>query len=216
MAGLIGASAPLRRACRSRADPLPRTRKEIALNRHVRTLDRDESVLLVVDLQESYRGKLHREEAVVAAARRMLEAAGILGIPVVVTEQYPKGLGRTRAEIAEKIPADSPVLEKTTFSALGAPEVAAVLEKLGRSQVVVIGIETHVCVNQSVHDLLARRYAVHLVRDAITSRFPLEDETGWQKLVASGAVATTTECALFEWLEDAKHPAFKAIHQLVV
>jgi nicotinamidase-related amidase len=186
------------------------------LARPERLLDRDRSLLLVIDLQESYRGKLHREDTVVAASRRTIEAAGVFGIPVVVTEQYPKGLGSTRAEIAEKLPAGTTVLEKTSFSALGAPAIAGAIEKLGREQVVVIGIETHVCVNQTVHDLLVRGYAVHAVRDAISARFPLEDEIGFAKIVAAGAVPTTSECALFEWLVDARAPEFKAVHRLVV
>jgi nicotinamidase-related amidase len=187
-----------------------------AVARHERLLDRDRSLLLVIDLQESYRGKLHREEFAIAAARRLLEAAGILGVPVVATEQYPKGLGATRGEIAEKLPAGTAVLEKTSFSALGAPAIADAIEHSGRTQIVVAGIETHVCVGQTVHDLLERGYAVHAVRDAITARFPLEDETGFAKLVGSGAVPTTTECALFEWLVDARSPEFKAVHKLVV
>lgn len=187
-----------------------------AFARHERVLDRDTSLLLVIDLQESYRGKLHREAGVVAAARRMIEAARVLDVPIVVTEQYPKGLGATRAEIAEVLPPDLPRFEKTSFSALGAEAVAGRLEALARPQVVVIGIETHVCVDQTVHDLLARRLQVHVVRDAITSRFALEDETGWSKLVGSGAVPTSSECALFEWLGDARTPEFKAIHRLVV
>jgi len=186
------------------------------LTRHERVLDRDHSLLLVIDLQESYRGKLHREEPVVAAARRMIEAAGLLGIPVLVTEQYPKGLGATRAEIADRLPASALRFEETAFSALGAPGFAEPLAKLGRDQIVVIGIETHVCVDQTIHDLLARGARVHAVRDAITSRFPLEDEIGWAKIVGSGAVPTTSECALFEWLGDAKAPEFKALHRLVV
>jgi nicotinamidase-related amidase len=184
--------------------------------RHERVLDRDRSLMLVIDLQESYRGKLHREEALVGAARRTIAAAGVLGIPVVVTEQYPKGLGATRSEIAEAIPAGALRFEKTSFSALGAPGLCDALEKLGRNQVVVVGIETHVCVNQTAHDLLARRYAVHAVRDAIGARFPLEDETGFAKMVGSGAVPTSSECVLFEWLRDAKAPEFKAVHKLVV
>jgi nicotinamidase-related amidase len=186
------------------------------LTRHARVLDRDRSLLLVIDLQESYRGKLHREETVLAASRRVIEAAHILGVPIVVTEQYPKGLGPTRSEIAERLPAGTRVLEKTTFSALGAPPVADAIEKSGRSQIVVVGIETHVCVDQTAHDLLARGHQVHLVRDAVTSRFALEDEVGFAKLVGSGAVPTTSECALFEWLVDARAPEFKAVHKLVV
>ena len=185
------------------------------MTRHERILDRDDSVLLVIDLQESYRGKLHGEDGVVAASRRMIEAAGLLGIPIVVTEQYPKGLGRTRAEIAEKLPPESALHEKTAFSALGAPGLAERLDELARPQIVVIGIETHVCVNQTIHDLLVRRFQVHAVRDAITARFAAEDDIGFAKLVGSGAVPTSTEGALFEWLRDAKAPEFKAIHGLV-
>jgi len=185
-------------------------------SRHERVLDREQSLLLVIDLQESYRGKLHREDSVVTAARRVIEAAGVLGVPVVLTEQYPKGLGRTRSEIAEKLPLGTDRFEKTAFSALGAPGLGARLDALARPEIVVIGIETHVCINQTVHDLLARGCRVHVVRDAITSRFALEDQTGWSKIVASGAVPTTVECALFEWLGDAQAPEFKAVHRLVV
>lgn len=184
--------------------------------RHDRVLDRERSLLLVIDLQEGYRGKLHREETVIAASRRMIEAAGILGVPVVVTEQYPKGLGTTRPEIAEKLPAGALRFEKTTFSALGPHAVCEALDSLARKQIVIVGIETHVCVAQTAHDLLLRRHQVHLVRDAVTARFPLEDETGWSKLLGSGVVPTSSECALFEWLQDAKAPEFKAIHKLVV
>ena len=186
------------------------------MSRHERILDRERSLLLVIDLQESYRGKLHREDGVIAAARRVIEAAGILGVPVVVTEQYPKGLGRTRVEITEKLPPGADVIEKTSFSALGAPAVVDRLAALDRPEIVVVGIETHVCVDQTIHDLLARGHRVHAVRDAITSRFALEDQIGWSKIVGSGAVPTTAECALFEWLGDARAPEFKAIHKLVV
>lgn len=186
------------------------------MSRHERVLDRDTSLLLVIDLQESYRGKLHREEGVVAASRRMIEAAHLLGVPILVTEQYPKGLGATRAEIAEVLPPGAERFEKTSFSALGAEGLGARLDALARPQIVVVGIETHVCVNQTVHDLLARRLQAHVVRDAITARFPLEDETGWSKLAGSGAVPTSSECALFEWLGDARAREFKAIHRLVV
>lgn len=184
--------------------------------RHDRVLDRDASLLLVIDLQESYRGKLHREENTIGASRRMIEAARLLGVPILVTEQYPKGLGATRPEITEVMPPDAVRFEKTSFSALGAEGLGDHLDALARPQVVVVGIETHVCVDQTVHDLLSRRLQVHVVRDAITSRFALEDETGWSKIVGSGAVPTSSECALFEWLGDARAPEFKAIHRLVL
>jgi len=181
-----------------------------------RLLDRTRSALLVIDLQESYRGKLHGEERVIAAAQRVLGAAALLGVPVIATEQYPKGLGRTREEIAGRLPPETVRFEKTSFSVMGAPGLREHLERLGRDQIAVVGIETHVCVNQSVHELLATGRSVHVLRDAVTARFPLEDETGFAKLVGAGAVPGSAEAAIFEWLRDARAPEFKAVHRLVV
>lgn len=182
-------------------------------------LDRERSVLLVIDLQESYRGKLHEEPRTVAAARRLLQGAGLLGVPVVLTEQYPKGLGATRAEVAECVPAGSACFEKTRFSCLGAEglrEHLATLSGAGRDQLVVIGIETHVCVGQTIQELCAAGVETHAVRDAISARFALDDEVGWARLVAAGARPASSEGALFEWLRDARAPEFKAVHKLVV
>jgi len=184
--------------------------------RHERVLDRDRSILLVIDLQEGYRGKFYEEERVVRSTNRLLAAAGELGVPVLLTEQYPKGLGATREDVAENLPDGFERFEKTTFSALGAEGLGDALTRHGRDQVVVAGIETHVCVNQTTHDLLERGLQVHLVRDAVSARFPLEDEAGFAKMLASGAQATSSEQVLFEWLERAGTPEFKAIHRLVV
>lgn len=186
------------------------------MTQHARILDAERSLLLVIDMQESYRGHLHEEERTVAAVARLLRAAGVLGVPAVVSEQYPKGLGATRSEVAEAIPADAARFEKTSFSCLGAAGLEEHLQRSGRDTVVVAGIETHVCVSQTVHALLARGYAVQLPRDAVSARFPLEDAAGWAKMTGSGAVPTSVEGVLFEWLRDAKHPDFKAIHKLVV
>jgi nicotinamidase-related amidase len=183
---------------------------------HDRILDRRRSLLLVIDLQESYRGKLREEERTIRGARRLLAAAAELAIPVIVTEQYPKGLGATREEIASAVPAGAARFEKTSFSVAGAPGLLERIREIGRDQVVLAGIETHVCVGQSAHDLLAAGLGVHAVRDAISARFALEDETGFAKLVGAGAVPTSTEAALFEWLRDSRAPEFKAIHRLVV
>jgi len=186
------------------------------VKRHDRILSRERSLLLVIDLQESYRGKLHQEARVVRAAGRLLEAAGILGVPVLVSEQYPKGLGPTRDEIASRLPAKSERFEKVAFSALGAEGLPEALARHGRDQVVVAGIETHVCVSQTVHDLLARGLQAHVVRDAVSARFPLEDEVAVAKMTASGATLATSEQVLFEWLERAGSAEFKAVHALVV
>lgn len=181
-----------------------------------RIADRDRSVLLVIDLQESYAGNMFEEERVVSASERVIQAAQILDIPVVVTEQYPAGLGVTRPEIARHLSTDTAKFSKRSFSCMGAGGLPEHLQSLGRDQVVIVGIETHVCVNQTVHDLLDQGYSAHLLRDAITSRFALEDETGWQKMVGSGAVPSCTEAIVFEWLRDSQAEEFKAIHALVV
>ncbi|HBZ71452.1 MAG TPA: hydrolase, partial [Deltaproteobacteria bacterium] len=111
---------------------------------HPHVLDRNRSVLLMIDLQEAYRGKLANEPRVIATAVKLLDAAGLLRIPVVVTEQYPKGLGPTRDELVSHLPANARRFEKTTFSGLGAPGLREHLRELGREQIVVAGIETHV------------------------------------------------------------------------
>jgi len=172
--------------------------------------------MLLIDFQESYRGKLANEPRIVASAAKLLEAAGLLGIPVVVTEQYPKGLGATREELVSHLPPDARRFEKTRFSCLGAPGLREHLRELAREQVVVAGIETHVCVSQTVHDLLACGLQPHVVRDAVGARFALEDETGYAKMLASGAVPACLEGLLFEWIGDARAPEFRALHRLVV
>lgn len=183
---------------------------------HGRMLTRQRAILLVIDLQASYAGKLANEERVVRASQRLLQAAPALGLPVLVTEQYPKGLGKTRPEIEAHIPADAARFEKTSFSCLGAPGLREHLRGLGRDQVLVAGIETHVCVSQTIHDLMLEGYQPHAVRDALTARFALEDETGYAKILGSGAVPASTESALFELLRDAKAPEFKSVHRLVL
>ncbi len=186
------------------------------MSAHPEILDRHQSVVLVIDLQDAYRGKLFEEPRTIAACRRIIAAAGILGIPAVLTEQYPKGLGATRDDIESQLLPETRRFEKTSFSVFGAPGLEALLQELARPQVVVIGIETHVCVNQSVHDLLVRDYRPHLVRDAITSRFKTEDRLGWSKMLASGAIPGSTESVLFEWLRDSRSPEFKEVHKLLV
>lgn len=186
------------------------------MKRHERVLDRERSALLVIDLQDAYRGKLHQEERTLAAAGRLIQAAVALGLPVILSEQYPKGLGATRREIASLLPPETLRFEKTAFSALGAPGLEEKLRGLGREQIVVAGIETHVCVSQSVHDLLARGYQAHVVRDAVTARFPGVDETGFAKMLGSGAVPASLESVLFEWLGDSRSPDFKTLQRLVV
>jgi nicotinamidase-related amidase len=180
-----------------------------------RLLDRDASVLVVIDVQEGYRDKTVDHGRMVTGVRRLLDAARIVGVPVLATEQYPKGIGRTQREVADGFPPDLDVIEKLSLSCWRQPTFAARLSALHRWQIVVCGIEAHACVNQTVHDLLERGYQVHLPYDALSARFPHDYRVGWEKMIGSGAVPTTVEMVCLEWVRTAEAPEFKAIHQLI-
>jgi nicotinamidase-related amidase len=172
----------------------------------VRTLDRDRAALVVVDVQEAFRPAVQDFDEVVQNTRRLMEGARILGLPVVVTEQYPKGLGRTVEELGDVDP-----VEKTCFSAARADG----FDLDGREQVLVCGIETHVCVSQTAHDLLEHGVEVHVASDAVTSRTTANKEVGLHKMEQSGAIVTSVETALFELLGAAGSDEFKHVQGLV-
>lgn len=182
---------------------------------HPRVLERDASVLLIIDVQEGYRGHTIEHDRMVRSVRRLLEAAKLMRVPVIATEQYPKGIGHTQPEVADGFPADCRVIEKMSMSCFGQPAFVDRLRALGRTQVVVCGIEAHACVNQTVHDLLDRGYTVHVPYDAISARFESDLRVGWEKLIGSGAVPSTVEMVCLEWVRTAEAPEFKAIHRLI-
>lgn len=178
-------------------------------------LDRRQAVLLVVDVQEKL-CKVMDQEVLAQLTRNtgiLLEAARELGIPVVATEQYVKGLGPTLQELREKFDGDP--LEKMTFSCCGDEEFLNRLAQLGRKQVIVTGMETHVCVLQTVLELLERGYHVHLVKDAVMSRTKGNWKVGVSNAAAAGAVITSTEAALFQLLRVAGTEEFKKLSKLV-
>jgi nicotinamidase-related amidase len=176
-------------------------------------LDRGRAALAVIDVQEAFRPAVLGFDHVAANAGVLVQGARILGLPVIVTEQYPKGLGHTVPEVAEHLDRIQP-LEKTCFSAVGANGFPAALGDV-RDQVVVCGIEAHVCVNQTVEDLLATGREVHVVGDAVTSRTAENRELGLHKMEQSGATLTSVETALFELLREAGTPEFKEIQRLI-
>lgn len=182
---------------------------------HSRMLDRTDSILVVVDVQEAYRGLTVEQERMLRGVRRLVEAAKLLGVPILATEQYPKGLGHIMAEVAETFPPGLQVIEKLSLSCCGQEQFAGRLQDLKRRQVIVCGLEAHACVNQTVHDLLERGFQSHVPFDAISSRFELDYRTGWEKMVGSGAVPSTVEMACLEWLRTAATPEFKAVQKLL-
>lgn len=182
---------------------------------HPRILDRIQSVLVVIDVQEAYRGMTFEHGRTLRGVCRLVETAKILGIPILGTEQYPKGLGHLMRELLEVCPAGFEAVEKSSLSCWGEPKFAARLSELKRTQVVVCGLETHACVNQTVHDLLDQGYQAHVPLDAIGSRFESDHRAACKKMIASGAVPTTVEMACLEWVKTAAAPEFKAIQKLI-
>lgn len=176
-----------------------------------RTLDRARAALVVIDVQEAFAKAVEGFDDVVAQTTILVRGAHVLGLPVLVTEQYPRGLGDTVEPVREAL-GETPRLPKTVFSAARAEGFALG----GRDQALVCGIETHVCVNQTVHDLLAGGVEVHVAIDAVGSRTAANRELGLRKMEESGAVLTSVETALFELLGAAGTDEFKTIQKLVM
>ncbi len=178
-------------------------------------LDADKAVLVVIDIQERLVPAMPKK--VYARLREtvamLVEAAKLLGVPVVTTEQYPRGIGHTVPELAEAC--SDQVIEKVSFGCCGEPNFQAAMKETGRSQVIVTGMEAHVCVYQTVLGLLEDGYHVHLVRDAICSRNKTDYLAGVENAVQAGAVATTAETVLFQLMKESTHEQFKAISRLV-
>jgi nicotinamidase-related amidase len=171
------------------------------------------SVLLVVDVQERLLPRVRRPETLLRRIGFLADAAEILGVAVAATEQYPKGLGPTVACLRTRLPA--PLPEKLTFSCCGVPGLADGFRSSGRGQVVLAGMETHVCVAQTALDLLAQGFAVFVPADAISARGGLDHEMALRRLERAGAVLTTAEAVVFEWAGSAAHPRFKDLSRLV-
>jgi nicotinamidase-related amidase len=176
-------------------------------------LDQGRAVLAVVDVQEAFRPAVLDFERVVANVGVLVQGARVLGTPVLVTEQYPRGLGETVPEVAQHLQG-VPRMEKICFSAVDADGFPAALPD-ERDQVILCGIEAHVCVNQTAEDLLATGREVHVVQDAVSSRTEENRSLGLHKMERSGAVLTSVETALFELLRQAGTPEFKEIQRLV-
>jgi nicotinamidase-related amidase len=183
--------------------------------RHQSLLARERTVLLLIDFQESYRRVLRDWNEVTERAAVLLRGCRLLGIPVLVTEQYPKGLGHTAAELAGHLAPDRTVFEKLSLSCMGSSAFVEALTGLERRQVLIAGIETHACVTQTVHDLLSAGFQVHLARDAIASRRPQDFQPAWDRMRAAGMLPTTAEGALLELVCTAEAPEFKSLQALL-
>jgi nicotinamidase-related amidase len=173
-------------------------------------LERERAALIVIDVQEAFRKAVDRFDEVAGACATLVRGARELGVPVIATEQYPAGLGKTVAPVAEAL-GDIERIEKLVFSACSADG----FELAGRDQALVCGIETHVCVNQTVIELLARGVEVHVAADAVSSRKPADREVGLARMQRAGAVLSSVETALLELVRAAGSEEFKSIQRLI-
>ena len=177
-------------------------------------LNPENSLLLVIDVQEKLVNALDKN-IIVKRVSNLVKSARLLEIPVVVTEQYPKGLGATVQEVSSEFPECTPVFEKTSFNALDEEGVLEKIKSYNKKQIVICGIETHICVHQTAAALLREGFEVYVVKDACASRSKYEFKQGIELMAANNAKISCVEIVLFEWLKTAKNPHFKEIQALI-
>ncbi len=177
-------------------------------------LNKTDSVLVVIDIQEKLVPAMDQRENVYVNCNHLLEATKLLDVPVVVTEQYPRGLGPTVNEIKENIPDYTP-LEKVTFDCCKGDGFLEKISSLNKKQIIVTGMETHICVLQTCLSLIKEGYTVHLVGDAVCSRKKNDFKTARELIRDAGGVITCTETVLFQLLEKAGTPEFKNISKRI-
>lgn len=182
---------------------------------HKKLLKQDDAVLLIIDVQEKFKKAMPNYEEIVHNVATLAKAAQILELPVVYTEQYPKGLGATVEEVKKHLDG-AKYFEKNQFSCCKDEYLMEYMEKLGRKQVIVCGLETHVCVSQTALDLLHFELQPHIIKDAVVSRSKENKKIGIEKMVNAGAIISCVEMALFELMKSAKHQCFKDVQKLIV
>jgi nicotinamidase-related amidase len=181
---------------------------------HHAILSRKNSALVVIDYQDKLVPMVWRSNEILERARLMMQAAPIYNIPIFITEHYPRGLGKTVHEISEVL-GDARAFEKVVFSAFGSDEFTQALKQSKVETLVITGIESHICVSQTVHDAIQRGYGVHVISDAISSRNELDHWVGIGKMKEAGAVITSSETALYEIQKQAGNSEFKELLKLV-
>ena len=175
-------------------------------------------MLIVVDIQDRLLSAMpqKQQEHVQKSVMTLLKAADALTLPVVVTEQYPKGLGHTNSDIQALLPGNTPIHEKTAFSAWQFDAFVETLKSSQCQQVFLTGMETHICILQTALDLLKQGYEVFVIEEAVCSRHKEKHQNALSRLREAGAIITNVESLLFECLGDARHPEFKTLSKLII
>ena len=185
--------------------------------RHPNILRREQLALVVVDMQEPFLNVMHERERLTANVRLLVETAGILGVPIIPTTQYAERMGGVAAEITQPYRdiAVSKAMDKMCFSCAGAEGFLEGLTSLGRRQVLLCGVETHICISQTALDLTHLGYQVHVAADALSSRTLEKHKLGMERMRDSGVLPCAAEAAVYELMQEAGTPEFKAILKLV-
>jgi nicotinamidase-related amidase len=171
-------------------------------------LSESSTCLLVVDIQEKLFPFIQNKYKILDQVKKLIKFAKIVELPIIVTEQNPLGLGKTIRELKEFLTNESAV-EKYTFSCCGEPTFNESLVAKEFKNIIVVGIETHICVTQTVLELISRGFNVHVIADAIGARGELDHKVGLKRMKKAGAVISTTEMVMYEYLKTSKHPKFK-------
>jgi nicotinamidase-related amidase len=169
---------------------------------------------MIIDVQERLAPSVSDPAGVIKNCAILMKSAARLGVPVILTQQYPRGLGPTVPELAGLAPADA-VFDKVHFSCAADPVIAERVENIGRDQIVICGIETHICVMQTALHLDEKGFGVSVVGDATSSRRPVDHEMAFRRLAKTTIDLSTAEMVMFEWLEQAATPEFKELQALV-
>lgn len=179
--------------------------------------DVDDSFLIIIDVQTNLTTAMPVK--VLARLQRyfnfMLKAAELLGVPVIATEQYPEGLGSLEPEIIGRLPENAVRIDKTCFSCVGNEKFLETIQESARKQIVITGMEAHMCVSQTAMDLIEKDYSVFVVMDAICSRRRENYENAIQRIGSAGGIITDAESVVFEWLRDANHKHYEYLSSLI-
>lgn len=176
---------------------------------------KEDTIAIIIDFQEKLVPAITQNEPLIAKSKQLILGLQELNIPLLVSQQYTKGLGETISPLKDIIAESTPFIEKHTFSCLDCEEIFYWLNSQGKKQVLILGIETHICVMQTALDLLANGYQVFIVCDCVGSRFTFDNQIGLERIKMEGAHLTTCESVLFELTRDSKSPHFKVISKLI-
>ena len=183
----------------------------------MRLLDSESSFLLLIDIQPRLLRTMPEASAAVLLKQTVLmaKAAALIGVPLLASRQYPKGLGELADEVLTALPANADIIDKTCFSCWSASSIAQRIRTARRRQIVLAGIEAHVCVLQTAFDLVNEGFEVHVAQDAVASRNPQHQSNALIRMRAAGITVSNSESIVFEWLRDAAHEHFKAVSALL-